>query len=183
MSNPHASGLLSRRRGTLLFASVFAVALASTAARAEEPKGCDGFKWPLKREAALLQSVDKPALPNGGAAKSGASAFDLKLVDFDAAALPVAPERGPKSKPSNAGFIRFAAPDAAGPYQVTVSEGAWIDVVQDGRFIKPSAFTGATECPGVRKSIRVALGGSPFTVQISSTQASAIAVVVLPVSP
>ena len=102
------------------------------------------------------------------------------LVDFDAAAFPKPPERSPKIKPSQAGFLSFAAP-RAGAYQIMMSAPAWIDIVQNGRYIKPSAFSNATDCPGVRKSVRVTLAASPFTLQISSTPGPSIGIVIAPV--
>ena len=160
----------------------FALTMAGNA-RAEEPKGCDGFKWPLKHEADLLQALGKPSLASGATLKVDGQAIDLKLVDFDTAALPVVPERAPKAKPSMAGFVHYESPPAAGAYQITLSQGAWIDIVQDGKFIKPTAFSGATDCPGVRKSVRLTLAGGPFTIQISGTQASSIGIVLAPIPP
>lgn len=159
-----------------------AAALLGTPAvvQAAEPHGCDAFKWPLKREAALLQAKDKSVLSSGSAARIDGKAFDLTLVDLDAAKLPTPPERAPKVKPSKAGYLAFAAPPSAGAYLVTISQAAWIDVVQDGHDIKPAAFTGALDCPGVRKSIRVPLAASPFTVQISGLQAPEIGLVITP---
>jgi hypothetical protein len=159
------------------------VALAALAApaQADEPKGCDGFKWSVTREAGLLQVVAKPVLPSGASATIDGKAFDLKLLDLDAAGLPKPPERAPKATPSKAGFLSFTAPTAAGAYQITLSAGAWIDIVQNSNYIKPSGFSGATDCPGVRKTIRVSLAASPFTLQVSGTQAPSIGIVITPV--
>ena len=82
-----------------------------------------------------------------------------------------------------AGYVRFGAPAVAGPYQIVVSQATWIDILQDGRYIKPSAFSGATDCPGTRKSIRFNLVAAPFVVQISGTTAPAVSLLVEPVRP
>jgi hypothetical protein len=164
----------------VLMAAAVIASLAAPA-QADEPKGCEAFKWPVKHEAELLQAPGKPTLQSGASATAGGPAFDLKLVDFDAAALPKPPERSPKIKPSQAGFVSFSAPPAAGAYQITLSAAAWIDIVQNGNYIKPSAFSGATDCPGVRKSVRVTLAASPFTLQISSTRGPSIGIVITPV--
>ena len=160
--------------------AITAAILASSfqTARADEPKGCDAFKWPLHQEAALLLAPNLPPMPPDGAADG--KAYALKLVEFTEAHLPMAPERKPKVDPSTAGFAKFAAPPA-GAYQVVVSQVAWIDVVQDGHYVKPRAFSGATDCPGVRKSIRVDLSATPFTLQISGASTSSIGLVVEPI--
>jgi hypothetical protein len=164
-----------RRRVRLL--AVVAVGLMPGIAWGEEPHGCDAFKWPVKADAALLHAADRPTVESGASARIG-NAVTLKLVALDAAALPMAPERAPKTKPSQAGFLRLDAP-AAGAYQITISQGAWIDVIQNGHYIKPTAFSGALDCPDVRKSLRVTLSASPLTLQVSGTEANAIGIAVL----
>jgi len=129
-------------------------------------------------EAELLLRADKPQLPSGAAAKLD-HAYDLKLAPFDKAQLPTPPERMPKTSDSTAGFVTFEAP-AAGSYQITLTDGAWIDIVQGGHAVKPAAFSGATDCPGVRKSIRFALAAQPFTIQISRVNVPAIGFIVEP---
>ena len=154
-------------------------ALSPVAKAAEEPTGCDAFKWPLAKEAALLQAAGKPALGTGGTTAFLGKAFTLKLTDFPEAHLPAPPERAPKMDPSKAGFVRFDAP-AAGPYEMTTSQAAWIDVLQDGHILKPSAFSGARDCPGVRKSIRFSLAAAPFVIQISGTKSETVDMIVEP---
>ena len=155
------------------------VVLAAPAAHAEEAKGCSAFKWPLDREATKLQAADKPAEDS---AKADGTAYALALVPLDDAHLSLPPEHKPKMTPSTAGQVSFAAP-AAGAYQIAVSLAAWIDIVQDGGYVRPTAFSGATDCPGVRKSIRFDLAAKPFTVQISGIAAPATALLVEAVKP
>lgn len=156
---------------------------ASIPARAEEPKGCAAFKWPLDREATLLRTAANPVMADDGPAKSNGMPYDLKLVPLAEARLPQPPERKPKSDPSSEGFLLFEAPARPGAYQIAISQAAWIDVIQDGHYIKPTAFSGATDCPGVRKSIRFDLGPRPFLVQISGTTAPSVALLFEPVRP
>src|SRR6202000_2701981 len=68
---------------------------------AEEPVGCDKFKWPLDKEGAPLNGTD---LPKG---KSGEKiswplpfGTIVALVPFADAKLPTPPERAPKSPAS-----------------------------------------------------------------------------------
>lgn len=178
-ANAHrVAGSLDAPRAAL--AAALLLLAASANANATEPKGCAAFKWPLDREAAKLQAADKPA---DGSAKADGTAYTLALVPLDDAHLALPPERKPKMSPSTAGQVPFAAPAAAGAYQIAVSLAAWIDIVQDGGYVRPTAFSGATDCPGVRKSIRFDLAAKPFTVQISGTAAPATALLVEPVAP
>ena len=152
-------------------AAALLLALAVPTAHAAEPKGCSAFKWPLDREATKLQAATKPA---EGSAKADGTAYTLALLPLDEAHLGLPPEHKPKMTPSTAGEVPFAAPPAAGAYQIAVSLAAWIDIVQDGGYVRPTAFSGATDCPGVRKSIRFELAAKPFTVQILKAKIEAV---------
>ncbi|MGC2781072.1 MAG: hypothetical protein WA418_36090, partial [Bradyrhizobium sp.] len=90
-----------------------------------------------------------------------------------------APERTPKDG-TFAGLARFAAAPKAGVYTVSLSAAAWIDVVQDGKTLKPIAFSGATDCDGIRKTVKYELGSQPFALQISGAPENAISVAILP---
>jgi len=153
--------------------------LASASAAAQEPSGCDKFKWPLDKERATLNGTDLPKVNSGEriawpipfAATIGLS----KLAD---AKLPFTPERAPKSAASFAGFVQVSAPPKAVTYKITLSAESWIDVVQDGHTVKSSAFSGATGCEGVRKSVKFELAPQPFTLQLSGASADSIRIVV-----
>ena len=95
------------------------------------------------------------------------------------AALPSPPERAPKEG-TFAGFARFNHAPKAGIYTVSLSAGAWVDVVQDGHFLKPKAFSGATDCDGIRKTMKYELAASPFVLQISGARDDSISAAVLP---
>jgi len=68
----------------------------------------------------------------------------------------------------------------AGTYRITLSEGAWIDVIQDGAALKATAHSGATGCDGVRKSVKFELAPGPMIIELSGTTAHAVALVVTP---
>ncbi len=145
---------------------------------AQEPIGCDKFKWPLDKERATLTGTDLPKVASGDRVPwSIPWATSLALVPFDNAKLPAPPERAPKSTDTFAGFLHAAAPRSA-TYRITVSDAAWIDVVQNGQSVKSSAFSGATGCDGVRKSVKFALTAAPFTIELSSVAASVIKIAV-----
>jgi hypothetical protein len=153
--------------------------LLAAPAFAQEPVGCDKFKWPLDRERTMLAN---PAVVASGSdvLQPLAAALMVMLVPFSDANLPMVPSRAPKSPDSYAGFVRVSALPRAATYRITLSEGAWIDVVQDGHDVKSSAFSGAMGCDGVRKSVKFELTAGPFIIEISGTTAHAIAVVVTP---
>ena len=153
--------------------------LSSAAALAAEPVGCDKFKWPLDHERALL-TTPAPAKSGDTLAAPLAHAIDVALVPFTAAKLPLTPQRAPKAASSYAGFVRAAAPPQAGVYRVTLAQGAWIDVVQDGHEVASRAFSGALGCSGLRKSVTFELKSEPFTIQLSGTTAHNVALVVTP---
>ena len=104
----------------------------------------------------------------------------IKLVPLADAGLRMAPERLPQKTPTLAGYLQFGKADASHLYKVSLSEGAWIDLVQDGRYLKPTAFTGATDCPNVRKSVKFEIGPDPFTLQVSAAPSSSITIVITP---
>ena len=103
----------------------------------------------------------------------------LALVAPAEAKLPSPPERGPKDG-TLAGFASFKTAPKTGLYTISLSAGAWIDVVQDGHFLKPRAFSGATDCEGIRKTMKYELAASPFVLQISGTPEQAISIAILP---
>jgi hypothetical protein len=147
---------------------------------ADEPSGCDKFKWPIDRERAALTAPDRARLASGAElAALPASGVTLALVAPAEAKLPTPPERAPK-KGTFAGFASVKAAPKAGLYTVSLSSGGWLDVVQDGNFLKPVAFSGATDCDGIRKTVKFDLSASPFVLQISGTKEDSISIAILP---
>lgn len=167
--------------------AAFTLALLVTPAFAqprEEPVGCDKFKWPLDNERALLTATETAKVASGAtvAAPIG-KALIINLGPFVDAKLPVAPERAPRSPAGKAGYVKVGAPPQAGAYHITLSAGGWIDVVQDDRLVKSGAFSGATGCDGVRKSVTFDLAAKPFVVQFSSVPSDTIGIVMTPLKP
>ena len=153
---------------------------AAPAWAAEEPSGCDKFKWPIERERAALIAPDRMKLASGGElAALPSTAVTLGLRTPAEAKLPSPPERAPKQG-TFAGFASFKAPPKAGVYTVSLSAGGWVDLVQDGHFLKPKGFSGATDCEGIRKTMKYEISASPLVLQISGTKEDSISVVILP---
>jgi hypothetical protein len=146
---------------------------------AEEPSGCDKFKWPIEHERAALTAPDRVKLTSGAELAIPATGMTFTLVAPAEAKLPNPPERAPKDG-TFAGFASFKAPAKAGLYTISLSAGAWIDVVQDGHDLKPKGFSGATDCDGIRKTMKYEISASPFVLQISGARDNALSVAILP---
>ena len=153
---------------------------AAPAWAAEEPAGCDKFQWNIDRERAALMATDRAKLNSGAELHAlPASGVILSLAAPAEAKLPTPPERKP-SDGSFAGFASFKTAPKAGIYTISLSTGGWIDVVQDGHLLKPKAFSGATDCDGIRKTVRYELSASPFVVQVSGSKNNSISIAILP---
>lgn len=153
---------------------------AAAPAFAAEPSGCDKFKWPIQRERAALSAPQRTTLTSGAAVTSPLPiAAVLTLRPRDDAGLPSPPERA-AAETTFAGYVSVKTPLTAGTYSISISAGAWIDVVQDGRYLKPKAFSGATDCAGLRKIMKFDLAAAPFVVQVSGAKETTIALAVLP---
>ena len=153
---------------------------AAPAFAAEEPSGCDKFKWNIDHARAALTAPDRTKLNSGGElAALPATAVTLALVAPADAKLPTPPERAPKDG-TFAGFTRFTSAPKAGSYTISLSNGAWLDLVQDGHFLKPAAFSGATDCDGIRKTVKFDLSASPFVLQISGARENSISLAIQP---
>ncbi|OAF16120.1 hypothetical protein AYJ54_39040 [Bradyrhizobium centrolobii] len=152
---------------------------ATSALAAEEPSGCDKFKWPIHRERAALTAPDRAKLASGSEqAALPSSAITLGLVAPADAKLPTPPERAPKDG-TFAGFASFKTVKA-GLYTISLSAGAWVDVMQDGHFLKPAAFSGATDCEGLRKTMKYELSAQPVVLQVSGAKDNSISIAILP---
>jgi hypothetical protein len=165
-------------RGALVV-GLLLVSLAPTWA-AEEPSGCDKFKWNIDHERAALTAPDRAKLASGGeVAAVPSTGLILALSTPSEAKLPSPPERAPKEG-TFAGFTSFKAAPKAGIYTISLSAGAWVDVVQDGHFLKPKGFSGATDCEGIRKTMKYELGATPFVLQVSGAREDSISIAILP---
>lgn len=164
--------------------SLFALLLLGAAPgfAAEEPSGCDKFKWPVHNERAALTAPDRAKLASGSEqAALPSSAITLGLVAPHDAKLPTPPER----VPNDGTFVGFTSIKSvkAGLYTISLSSDAWVDVVQDGHLLKPVAFSGATDCKGIRKTMKYSLSDKPFVVQVSGAKENSLSIAILPIWP
>ena len=97
--------------------------------------------------------------------------------------------------------VRFAAPPAkrsdassfggmmaldvreAGTYEVGLSAGAWIDVLEDGAAVPSTAHAHDAGCPDLRKMVTFALQTGRHVIQLSANKEATIKVLVSPKSP
>ncbi|SHI06577.1 hypothetical protein [Bradyrhizobium erythrophlei] len=165
-------------RAPLLIALVL---LGTTAARAaEEPSGCDKFKWSIDREKAALTAPDRIKLVSGGELTAlPSTGVTLALRPPADANLPSPPERAPKEG-TFAGFANIKAAPKAGLYTISLSAGGWVDLVQDGHFLKPKGFSDATDCDGIRKTMKYEISAKPLLLQVSGTKEDSISIAILP---
>jgi hypothetical protein len=165
----------------LRLSALVLVAAVASPALAQEPKGCDAFKWPVAREHALLRTATATK-PSGTefADASSAEAVRIALQPIESAKLPMPPERSPRAPSTFAGFVTFAKVGQPGLYAVSLSDNGWIDVIQGGIYLKPLAFSGATGCDGLRKTVKFRLESGPLTIQVTGVAGGSIAVSVTP---
>jgi len=152
-----------------ILAVAAAALLAPSAAFADETGGCESFAWPLTTEIGWMKAADSEAAASGAKmAAMPAKAIEFTLQPEESVTFPVAPTARKKSegKPF-AGTVDFPAVPAAGLYQITLASAGWIDLVQGGKALKPTAHTGKSDCDGARKSLRFYLEAAPFTVELS----------------
>jgi hypothetical protein len=149
------------------FVCVIVIQLLSAASEAEE--GCEKFAWSLSRERAWFAASEKAAVVAGESLTAVPNAaVNVRLQPASEASFVLSPERKPRSDGGFGGIVRLPALDRAGIYQITVSDEAWIDVVQDDRYARSVGSTGRSDCSALRKSVRLELGPAPFVVQLSA---------------
>ena len=110
-----------------------------------------------------------------------AGALVIRLQPGAKASFEMSPERKPRTEPWHGGMVRLPALPKPGIYQITLSDDAWIDVIQNGRYARAVGSTGRGDCPGVRKSVRLDLDANPVVLQVSGVAADAIGITIAPV--
>jgi hypothetical protein len=166
----------------MLRLSLIAAALIALLGPAAADDGCEKVAWSLTRERAAFAAADKATIAAGetlSALPSGALVIRLQPGPQASFAMP--PERKPRTEPWHGGMVRLPALAKAGIYQITLSDDAWIDVIQNGRYARSVGSTGRSDCPGVRKSVRLDLDASPVVLQVSGVSPDTIAITLGPV--
>jgi hypothetical protein len=148
-----------------------AAGLFAAPALAAETGGCDAFAWSIATELKWIKAADAQAVASGAKLPSPPEkALSLSLEPMNSVTFPVAPTG--RIKPEGdvyGGIINFDSPSSApGSYQVTMQTGGWVDVIQDGKALKPTAHSGKSDCDGVHKTIRFNLDPGPFVIEFSN---------------
>ncbi|MEX0644934.1 MAG: hypothetical protein WD076_06470 [Parvularculaceae bacterium] len=176
-------------KSILFLAGLAAVAgaLNVAAARAEPDEdtvaasaddGCALHKWGINRAIGLLSESSGPVLagPDAVWTRGPGSSFFLKLSPLSQAGIITALEGAPLDPQSLAGAVRLADV-ARGEYQISLSEPASIDVVQDGKIVPLKKESGAADCE-VASSVRVKLKRGDVVLQVTGTNAQKVGVVI-----
>ncbi len=141
------------------------VLLAALLAAGPAFADCDHFKWSVADDVAAFKASPAPLPAEGGRAEAGKAYLLALNADVK---FPVEPQRAPK--PGTFGAVVTVANLAAGTYKATLSKEAWIDVVENGGIVRSSGFSGQTDCPAVRKTVRFQLAAGSALVQISNAK-------------
>jgi hypothetical protein len=141
--------------------------------------GCEKFAWSLARQREAFAAAEKMAVAAGETLNAlPTGALVIRLQPGAQASFAMPPERKPRTEQWYGGMVRLPALPKAGIYQITLSDDAWIDVIQNGRYARSVGSTGRSDCPGVRKSVRLDLDASPIMLQLSGVAPEAIAVTI-----
>jgi hypothetical protein len=143
--------------------------------------GCEKFAWSLARERAAFATPDKTTIAAGETATLPAGALVIRLQPGAQASFEMPPERKPRTEQWHGGMVRLPALPKSSIYQITLSDDAWIDAIQNGRYARAVGSTGRSDCPGVRKSVRLDLDASPVVLQVSGVAGDTIAITIGPV--
>jgi hypothetical protein len=161
-----------------LWATASIAILFVTPVLAQEPVGCDNFKWPVEKEIAALRAPHLKEIDSGTKLSAVPFVGTVVLVPSDTANLPAAPERAPKDD-TFSGYIAIPG-IAAGTYSISLSDAAWVDVVQDNRFLKVKARSGVQGCQGIRKVLQFEVAADPLIIQVSGASTSRLNISIMP---
>ncbi len=157
--------------------------LAAAAPYAAAADPCGEFAWDVAHERTLFaQSAGVLS-----AAKSNAAApavapdrlYEVRLLPAAQVGFPVAPlGHHSKAEGTYGGLAQLRVP-SAGTWRISLSEPAWVDVVNAGAVLQPKDFQGRHGCSAPHKILRYELpAGTSLTLQLSAASASAVRLVV-----
>jgi hypothetical protein len=166
----------------MLRPSLIVAALIAALGPAAAEDGCEKFAWSVARDRAAFAASEKATSAAGATLTVlPTSALVIRLQPGAQANFEMPPERKPRTEQWHGGMVRLPALAKPGIYQITLSDDAWIDVIQNGRYARSVGSTDRSDCPGVRKSVRLDLDASPVVLQVSGVAADTIAVTIGPV--
>ena len=156
--------------------------ILATPSAAQDSSGCDKFAWPIVTVQTQF-SVPNIATVSAGTEFSSfpTQAFVLRLQPIANAKFMMPPEHPPKNENGFGGAVTFPIIERSGIYQITLSEEAWLDIIQNGQFARSVGSSGRRDCPGLRKSVRLELVKAPFVLQLSSVPSDSVKVSIIQV--
>jgi hypothetical protein len=100
----------------------------------------------------------------------------LTLQPVESVAFPLAPGRQPAA--GTFGGVYHVTVAAAGAYRVALQNGAWIDLVRDGKSLTSVAHTEGAPCSGIRKIVDFALQPGTYVVQVSGAKTAQMRILI-----
>lgn len=145
-----------------MIASLFAVLLLQTAPAAAAPVCTATVAPPAGLEAwSIAPGMTADAIAPG---KNVA----LTLQPIDRVTFPLAPSRAPA--PGTFGGVYHVTVATAGTYRVVLQNGAWIDLVRDGKSLTSAGHMEGAPCSGIRKIVDFDLQPGTYSVQLSGAK-------------
>jgi len=138
---------MMKRSRLCAWTAVVSVGAGVMCAHAAPPCGADG--WNLTHEQALFAGT--PRVVHAGKDPTAAPEvktdrlYRLTLTAQQNVTFAAAPGKKALTDGAYAGIVRFKVP-SAGTYRVAIDRPFWVDVVQDGKLITSTDFTGERGC-------------------------------------
>ncbi len=139
---------------------------------------CEDPAWDTTAVMARLAAAVSPA-EGQSLDRDAAPGLAISLVPVAEVRFEIPPER-PARNPDPRGAVLLFEAGAAGIYRVALSARAWIDIVQDGKYLAPVAFVDFMDCADLHKIVAFEIGAGPFALQLSDATAPSIAAAITP---
>ena len=169
------------RQGRFAFLLLMATSFLAAPASAAGTGGCESFAWPLAVELSWMKRDDASPVVTGSKLDLPPDhALAVMMSPISDVGLQAPASGKPKAAPEKelGAVIFFERTNEAGIHQVTLSNGAWIDVIQNGKILPAIEHTGKTDCDVIRKSVRFDLAKGPFAIQITGASEPALKLIV-----
>jgi len=143
---------------------------ANCAAPASLPPALSGWAAKTALASATQESGLEAAMLTPGRA-ADVTLHPTRKVNY------VAQPEKPGGSVAHGGMVAVAIAEA-GIYQISLSSGAWIDVLKDGAPVISSAHAPGPPCSGIRKTVQFPLPPGRAVIQISANADPAIQIMV-----
>lgn len=100
----------------------------------------------------------------------------LTLQPIDSVTFPVPLERKPA--PGTFGGVYHVTVATAGAYRIVLQNGAWIDLVRDGKSLTSAGHMEGAPCSGIRKIVDFDLQPGTYIVQLSNARTAQMRVLI-----